>query len=145
MHQNLPTVGDCRLIALPHHDDPRGCLTVLERSSEIPFDVRRAIVIANVPAGATRGRQANRTTSELLLCGAGAVTVRIEDGRSVRAITLSSRSGALLVPPMLWIELRDFAPGTVLLVFADTSFRDAEGSYLRDREAWLASRSSRVA
>jgi len=142
----LPSVSDCRVITLPHHDDDRGSLTVLERVSELPFDVRRAFVITNVPSGGSRGHHANLLTSELIVCASGALTVRVEDEVSARSIPLSSQAGAVLVPPTLWVELRDFVPGTVVVVFADTAYREAKEAYVRERVAWLASRGvSRVA
>lgn len=137
---SFATVGDCRLITLPQHADTRGNLTVLERVSELPFDVRRAFVITNVPSGGSRGQHANMLTSELIVCAAGALTVRVEDEHSSRSVPLSAASGALLVPATLWVELRDFAPGTVILVFADTDYRDARHHYVRDRARWLEAR-----
>lgn len=131
-------VTDCRVIALPHHDDARGSVTILERTSEIPFDVRRAFLITNVPAGATRGQHANLRASLLIVCASGALTVRIEDDTSARSIPMSSHAGAVLVPPTLWIELRDFAPGTVVVVMADTDYR--ESSRVHDRAEWLRAR-----
>ena len=136
----LARVSDCRVITLPQHDDRHGCLTVLERGAELPFEVRRAFVISNVPAGGMRGRHANMLTSELIICAAGALTVRLDDGRSTRSIPLSTVTGALLVPASLWVELRDFAPGTVVLVLADTDYRDARHAYIRDRAQWLEAR-----
>jgi len=136
----LPAVHDCRLIALPYHDDERGNLTVLERGAELPFDIRRATLISNVPPGGSRGHHANMLTSELILCASGALTVRVEDGQSSRSIPISSRAGAVLVPPALWLELRDFAPGTVVLVLADTDFREARHAYIRDHASWLEAR-----
>lgn len=133
-------VGDCRLITLAQHADTRGNLTVLERVSELPFDVRRAFVITNVPSGGSRGQHANMLTSELIVCASGALTVRVEDEHSSRSVPLSAASGALLVPATLWVELRDFAPGTVLVVFADTDYRDARQHYVRDRARWLEAR-----
>lgn len=137
---SLAAVGDCRLITLPQHADTRGNLTVLERVSELPFDVRRAFVITNVPSGGSRGQHANMLTSELIVCAAGALTVRVEDEHSSRSVPLSAASGALLVPATLWVELRDFAPGTVIVVFADTDYRDARLHYVRDRARWLEAR-----
>jgi len=136
----ISSVNDCRVIVLPQHDDSRGSLTVLERLTEIPFDVRRTFLIAGVPSGATRGHHANMLTSELIVCAAGAMTVRLEDEHRSRSIPMSSRSGAVLVPPGLWVELRDFSRGAVVVVLADTDYRDASRAYIRDRNAWLASR-----
>jgi hypothetical protein len=136
----FPRVGDCRSIALPYHDDPGGSLTVLEQTTEIPFDVRRAFLITGVPAGGTRGCRANVRASELFVCASGAVTLRVEDDRSSRSIPLSARSGALLVPPMLWVELLSFVPGTVVIVLANSGDRDADREYIRNRGEWLAAR-----
>ncbi|MFN8666042.1 MAG: FdtA/QdtA family cupin domain-containing protein [Gemmatimonadaceae bacterium] len=136
----IASVHDCRVIPLPQHDDERGCLTVMERASELPFDVRRAFVISNVPTGGTRGRHANMLTSELIVCASGALTVRVDDGASTRSIHVSTVTGALLVPASLWVELRDFAPGTVVLVFADTDYHEARHAYIRDHAQWLATR-----
>ncbi|HNV76666.1 MAG: FdtA/QdtA family cupin domain-containing protein [Gemmatimonadetes bacterium] len=134
------SVGDCRLIGLPQHSDACGSLTVLERVSELPFDVRRALVITNVPTGGSRGHHANMLTSELIVCVAGALTIRVEDGRSSRSIPISSITGAVLVPATLWVELRDFALGTVVLVLADTDSRDARHAYIREHASWLEAR-----
>ncbi len=134
------TVSDCRVLPIAQHADPRGCLTVLERGTALPFEVRRTFIIAGVPPGATRGQHANLVTTELVVCAAGALTVRVDDGRSSRSIPLSPTSGAVLVPPALWVELRDFAPGTVVLVLADTDYRVARDAYIRDRARWLATR-----
>ena len=139
----LSSVTDCRVITLSHHRDEHGCLTVLERVAELPFDVRRAFVISNVPPGASHEHHANMLTSELIVCASGALTVRVEDGQSSRSIPLSSQAGAVLVPPSLWLELRDFAPGTVVVVFADTDFRDAKDAYFRERSGWLHARELR--
>jgi len=139
-HADLPTVSDCRVLPMAQHADARGCLTVLERATDLPFDVRRTFIIAGVSAGAMRGQHANLVTTELIVCAAGALTVRVEDGRSSRSIPLSPIGGAVLVPPSLWVELRDFAPGTVVVVLADTDYRVARDAYIRDRARWLASR-----
>ncbi|MEP7382939.1 MAG: FdtA/QdtA family cupin domain-containing protein [Gemmatimonadota bacterium] len=128
------------MIGLTHHDDARGSTTILERLGEFPFDVRRALVITNVPSGAVRGEHANMRTSELIICAAGAVTLRVEDGRSSRSIPLSSQAGAILVPPTLWMELRDFAPGTVVLILADTDYRESMHASIRERSRWLRTR-----
>jgi dTDP-4-dehydrorhamnose 3,5-epimerase-like enzyme len=135
--RELAAVGDCRVLPLEQHADARGCLTVLERATDLPFDMRRTFVIADVPTGVVRGQHANLVTTELLVCAAGALTVRVDDGRSSRSIPLSPTGGAILVPPSLWVELRDFAPGTVVLVLADTDYRVARDAYIRDRARWL--------
>lgn len=133
-------VGDCRILAFTFRDDAGGSLTSLERLGECPLDVRRALVFSNVPSGASRGAHANMQTPELVICAAGAVTLRVEDGRSTRSIPLSSQAGAVLVPPTLWMELRDFAPGTVVIILADSDDREPQHANIHEHARWLRTR-----
>ncbi len=132
-----PRVDDCRLIDIGHHADARGSLTVLERIAELPFDVRRAFVISDVPPGGIRGEHANTLTSELIVCVAGSLSLTVQDEHAVRTLLLSAQAQAVLVPPTLWVELRDFAPGTVVLVLADTEYDEARHGYIREHARWL--------
>jgi hypothetical protein len=133
-------VSDCRIIAFTFHDDADGRMTILERLGEFPLDVRRALVISYVPSGASREAHANMQTPELVLCVAGALTLRVEDGRSSRSIPLSSQSGAVLVPPTLWMELRDFVPGTVVIILADADDHGSLQANIREHARWLRTR-----
>ena len=49
-----PTIDDCLLIDLPQFTDPRGNLTPIESSVTIPFPIRRAYWVYDVPGGAER-------------------------------------------------------------------------------------------
>lgn len=130
-------VADCRLVQPQRHDDGRGSLTVLDGLAHLPFDVRRAFVIADVPVGCSRGEHANTVTAELIVCVSGSLSVHVEDERTARTIPLIARGGALIVPATLWVELRDFAPGTVVMVLADTEYAEARHGYIRDHAQWL--------
>lgn len=130
-------VDDCRIIEPQQHRDGRGSLTVLDGLAHLPFDVRRAFVIADVPAGRSRGEHANTLTAELIVCVAGSLSVHVEDERTARTIPLTARGGAVIIPPTLWVELRDFAPGTVVMVLADTEYAEARHGYIRDHAQWL--------
>lgn len=131
-----PSVERCALVSLPSHGGAAGRLTVLETHDAVPFTIRRAFSIADVPAGATRGGHANAITQELVVCLAGGVTVRARDARAEWSARLTDASVGAYLPPMCWVDLLDFAPGTVLLVLADTSWREAELAYYRDHAQW---------
>ncbi len=92
------------------------------------------------PPGPRASAHANMQTPELVICAAGAVTLRVEDGRSSRSIPLSSQGGAVLVPPTLWMELRDFAPGTVVIILADSDDRESLHANIHEHARWLRTR-----
>ena len=133
-------VSDCRMLAFTIRDDASGSLASLERLGECPLDVQRALVFSNVPLGASRGAHANMHTPELVICAAGALTLRVEDGRSSRSIPMSSQAGAALVPATLWMELRDFAPGTVVIILADSDNGEPQHANIHEHARWLRTR-----
>lgn len=135
-----PLVGDCRVVAFTFRDTDGGSMASVERLAQFPLAVQRALVISNVPSGESRAAHANMQTSELIICAAGAVTLRVEDGRSSRSIPLSSQGGGVLVPPTLWMELRDFAPGTVVIILADSDEREPQRTSIHDHARWLRTR-----
>jgi hypothetical protein len=109
---------------------------VLESFDAVPFAVRRVFTIVGVPAGAARGGHANSVTQELIVCLAGEVTIRALDGSAEWQARLTSTGPAAYIPPMLWIDLLDFAPGTILVVLTDTAWSEAEAAYYRDESDW---------
>ncbi len=131
------SVHDCRLVPLPRRAGDAGCLTVFEPGDAVPFEVRRTFTIADVPAGARRGGHANARTRELIVCLRGAVTVRARDGRAETSHRLDSADVGFYLPAMMWVDLEDFAPDTILLVLADTSWEEARDAYHRDYSRWL--------
>jgi hypothetical protein len=131
-----PSVDRCALTPIPVHAGEAGALSVLESFEAVPFAVRRVFTITGVPAGASRGAHANAITQEFIVCLAGAVTVVAEDGGQSWSVRLDGPHAGLYLPAMCWVELRDFAPGTSLVVLADTPWSEAEGAYYRDHAAW---------
>jgi mannose-6-phosphate isomerase-like protein (cupin superfamily) len=91
---------------------------VAEVGRHIPFDVQRAYWIFDVPIIGSRANHAHREQSELLVSARGAFTIHCDDGEVQTAYTLSSPDEALLVPPMVFHRLDNFAPGSLCLVLA---------------------------
>ena len=116
-------------ITFPSYPDERGTLTVagLNRSGILPFKVERVFWITGVPDHAIRGCHAHRRCHEALICLHGSVKVKVDNGCGQSfTTTLSSPDKGLLIPPMVWCELSDFAPGTVCLCLASGDY-DKEG------------------
>lgn len=123
------------LVQLPRMSDPRGSLTVLEGGVHVPFALARARWVYGVPPDEARGGHAHHATAQLFVAVAGAVTVRVDDGRSgEQRYRLDAPDRALYVPPLVWVSLAEFAPGTVCVFFASTPFSPAD--YIRERTAF---------
>ena len=121
-----------RLVELPQYADPRGSIVVAQLGDALPFLVKRARWIHSVVQGATRGGHAHRATEQLFVAVAGRATALVFDGEHQRQLPLERPDMGLYVPPMNWIELHDFTPGTVVLLLSSTEYE--EGDYVRERE-----------
>src|SRR5262245_28409328 len=124
--QRTSASSRCRLMSLGRVDEPRGPLCVAEVGRHIPFDVRRAYWIFDVPPSGTRADHAHREQSELLVAARGAFTVHCDDGVVQTTYTLSSPDEALLLPPLVFHRLDNFTAGSLCLVFASGPYDPAE-------------------
>jgi dTDP-4-dehydrorhamnose 3,5-epimerase-like enzyme len=120
-----------RLVDLPQIGDDRGWLLVAEEEAQVPFDIRRLFVLHSLPEGANRGHHAHREQHQFLMFLAGGCEVVVDDGRVQHSVTLESCSKALYAPPMLWLELRNFLPGSICAVLVSGPYDEAD--YIRDR------------
>lgn len=120
---------ELRLIDLPTRSDERGSLLFAQFPDHIPFPVQRIFCLYDISPGAQRGAHAHRELHQFLIMLHGACTVHAEDGVERRTVTLASPTVGLYVPPMIWLELSDFAPQSVCAVLASDVFREAD--YIR--------------
>ena len=79
------SVYDCTMIELDkHHSDRKGNLTVVENLKTVPFDVKRAYYLYDVPGGESRGGHAHKELSQLIIAASGSFTVTLDDGNVKR-------------------------------------------------------------
>ncbi len=129
-------LGDARLVSLPKISDVRGNLTYVESGRHVPFTVRRAYWVYDVPGGEERGGgHAYRNAQEFVVALSGSFTVTVGDGAAEHRFTLNRSYVGLYVPNSLWRHLHDFSTNAVCLVFASAAY-DVD-DYIRDRE-WFA-------
>jgi dTDP-4-dehydrorhamnose 3,5-epimerase-like enzyme len=121
-------------LALPTRSDERGYLTFMEGERQVPFAIRRIYTIYGVAPGYNRGHHAHRTCRQVLLPVAGAVTVVMDDGKRKRSVRADWPGTGILIEPMVWHTLEDFAPGTVCVVLASHAYDEAD--YIRDFEEY---------
>lgn len=123
-------------VALPARRDARGTLVVAELTQGVlPFEVQRLFWQVDVPPGAVRGQHAHKRWWEALIPVSGGLRVVLDDGTERVEVWHDDPASALILPPRVWVELRDFLPGTALLVLASEPW--AEAGYWRDYAAFV--------
>ena len=124
-----------KLIDLPKIIDPRGNLTVAEGSELVPFDIKRAYWVYDVPAGESRGGHAHKKLRQLVIALSGSFHVALDNGREREKILLNHPYQGLLIETNTWRTLEDFSSGAVCLVLASEHFEEAD--YIYDYDEFL--------
>lgn len=113
-----------------------GDLTVFPSvSGGVPFPIMRVFTIAGVSRKGRRADHAHRDCTQMLSCLSGSVEVLIRNGRDTVVERLRADGTALLIPPMLWNSVVFEGPETVLAVFCDLLYEEAD--YIRDWDEYV--------
>jgi hypothetical protein len=128
-------VEQCKVVELPVKDDPAGDLAFVEGARHIPFEIARVFFVYDVPGGAVRGGHAHRALEQAVFCLSGSLDLILDDGAEERTFTLDEPASGLYLPPMVWLRIDRFAPGTVYAVLASAPY--AEDDYIRNRDEYL--------
>lgn len=123
------------LIDLPKITDPRGNLTVAEGLNKVPFEIKRAYWVYDVPAGESRGGHAHKRLYQLVVALSGSFTVTLDDGRERQTVLLNHPWQGLLIETNTWRTLDDFSSGAVCLVLASEHFEEED--YIYDYDEFL--------
>ncbi len=134
------TVEQARLIEIKKVQDSRGSLSVIEQSSDIPFEIKRIYYMYDIAKGADRGHHAMKTQCKFLIPIHGKFDVVLKDGTNEKVFHLGERHQGLLIPGGLWREMRNFSAGAVCLVLADEFF--IEEDHIRDYPSFIEYRNS---
>lgn len=119
-----------RLIDLPKILDERGNLSFFEEENQIPFKIKRAYWIYDVPGGEFRGSHAFRDTEEFIVAMSGSFDVVLHDGEKELKFSLNRSYYGLYVPKMTWRRLENFSTNSLALVTASKRYDEKE--YIRD-------------
>lgn len=123
------------IIDLPKIADPRGNLTVAESLKNVPFAIRRAYWLYDVPAGECRGGHAHKRLRQLVIALSGSFTVTLDDGHERRTVLLNHPYQGLLIETDIWRTLDDFSSGAVCLVLASELFDESD--YIYDYDEFI--------
>lgn len=124
-----------KVIEFPEMGDERGNLVVVEGEQLVPFKINRVFYMYGSDDTVVRGQHANRESEFVLINVSGTSKVRVTDGREEAIIELNKPRMGLYLSTMLWKDMYDFSPDSVLLVLTNTHYNGAE--YIRDYDEYL--------
>ena len=130
----MPTL-DIKLINLPKITDLRGNLTVAEGSGIVPFDIKRAYWVYDVPGGESRGGHAHKRLRQVVVALSGSFHVTLDNGSERRTVLLNHPWQGLVIETNTWRTLDDFSSGAVCLVLASEHYE--ENDYIYDYNEFL--------
>lgn len=125
----------CTVLQFADLGDERGKLVVIEGGRAVPFDIQRVFYIYGSDPTVVRGQHANRESEFVLINVAGRSRVRITDGTEEFTVELDKPMMGVYIPKMVWKDMYDFSPDSVLLVLASTHYDGKE--YIRDYDEYL--------
>jgi len=133
---SLKTVSDVKMMEFEELGDKRGHLVVVEGCKNIPFEIKRVFYIFGSSPDVIRGQHANARSSFCLINVSGKSKVKVVDqSGNTDVYHLDRPHVGLYIPPMIWKDMYDFSPDSVLLVISDTHYDNKE--YIRDYDNFL--------
>ncbi|MBO5205167.1 MAG: WxcM-like domain-containing protein [Prevotella sp.] len=124
-----------KIIELPKIIDPRGNLTVAEENKNVPFEIKRAYWVYDVPGGECRGGHAHKQCLEFIVAVSGSFHVTLDNGKEKQTYLLNHPWQGLLVDTGIWRTLDDFSSGAVCMVLASELFEEED--YIREYDDYL--------
>ena len=125
----------CPVLSFADLGDERGKLIVIEGAQTIPFEIKRVFYIYDSDSAVIRGQHANRESEFVLINVKGKSKVRITDGTEEFIVELDKPMTGVYIPKMIWKDMYDFSPDSVLLVLASTHYDGNE--YIRNYDDYL--------
>ena len=127
-------ITDCKIISLPKIGDERGNLSIIEQIKQIPFEIKRAHWIYDVPGGVNRGGHAYKETEEFIVALSGSFDVQVSDGTKKKIFPLNRSYYGLYVPKGIWRTMTNFSTNSLALVLSSTDYD--KNDYIMDYEEY---------
>jgi dTDP-4-dehydrorhamnose 3,5-epimerase-like enzyme len=132
-----------QILQLPKIVDARGNLSFVEANRHIPFEIKRAYWIYDVPGGEMRGGHAFREQDEFIIALSGSFDVIVDTGNGQKKRFPLNRSYfGLYIPKGVWRSLENFSTNSLALVLASTVYN--ENDYIRDYTEFITFANDKV-
>lgn len=123
-----------KLMSFSPKGDARGKMVIVDGIKDIPFEIKRIFYIYGSDNDVVRGQHANRKTQFMLINVCGTSKVKVDYGYTTEVFALDEAHKGVYIPQMLWKDMYDFSPDSVLLVLASENYDPEE--YIRDKEQY---------
>ncbi len=127
--------NEYKILEFAEHGDERGNLVIAEGNQDIPFEVKRVFYMYGSDPDIIRGQHANRLSEFVLINVGGTSKVKVDNGYETDIIELNKPRMGLYIPTMMWKDMYDFSPDSILLVLASTHYDASE--YIRNYDDFL--------
>ena len=129
-------IDNVKLLEFWQKGDVRGHLVVVEGGGlDIPFEIKRVFYIYGSDETVVRGQHANRHSEFVLINVSGTSNVKVRDGLgNEKVYNLNRPHIGIYLPPMVWKDMYNFSPDSVLLVLSSEHYNPSE--YIRDYDVF---------
>ena len=127
---------NAKFIRFKQMGDERGHLVVVEGGKDIPFEIARVFYIYGSDNDVVRGKHANRRSGFVLINVSGTSKVKVDNGKTADIFELNEPHTGIYIPKMLWKDMYDFSPNSVLLVLSDEKYDPEE--YIKDYDEYVS-------
>ncbi len=124
-----------KIITLPQIFEKRGNLTFIESNKHIPFHVKRAHWIYDVPGGEFRGSHAYKTNQEFIIALSGSFDVILHDGKTEKKYSINRSYYGLYVPHLIWRSMDNFSTNALALVLSSECYDEED--YIWDFDKFI--------
>lgn len=132
--------GFYKIIDVPSFAKGKESLTMYESHvsevKRIPFSIKRVLVIQGMKPGDQRGGHTHHKTHQILFCIKGSCTVSVDNGKRKKTIQLTRNDQGIYLFPYVWHTMQDFLGDAVLLVLANTPYKEKD--YIRNYDDFLS-------
>jgi dTDP-4-dehydrorhamnose 3,5-epimerase and related enzymes len=125
------------LIPLQKHGDERGMLVALERTKNVPFEIKRVYYMFGTQTDVRRGYHAHKELRQLAIPVSGSCRFMLDDGKEKVDILLDNPALGLLIEPSIWHEMYDYSHDCILLVLASDVYNESD--YIRNYDEFVES------
>ena len=126
-------IEGCRWIKAPRESEQ--AVETWDLEALVGFPSKRLFWLTSIGVGQWRGRHAHRESILATFAVAGGCRMTLDNGEEKQIVELVDDGAGLLIEPLVWHDLFDFSPSTVILVAASTHYDESE--YIRGYGTFL--------